>query len=185
MIFQKIVFRNWHRFLIDLGANMAPFCLPKSFQILPKKYPKRHQIFALFWHRFFIHFSSNLGPKLEPCWPLFRTLRGDGLGCSPLFCCVGFFFGFFRAGRWGTPSDRAPEPMGYPSWARFSDPFGLGFQRLCNPFCKFCGSFFASISALFSCSFSNLPCWLKGWSDYAKRQQFPIDLKWSWDPRID
>ena len=34
-IFQKIAFRNWHRFLIDFGANLAPFCLqnpPKSFQ---------------------------------------------------------------------------------------------------------------------------------------------------------
>ena len=29
-IFQRIVFRTWHRFLIDVGANLAPFCLPKS-----------------------------------------------------------------------------------------------------------------------------------------------------------
>merc|ERR1712110_660290 len=40
------------------------------------------------------------------------------------------------------PSDRAPKSMGYPSWARFSNPFGLGFQRFCVPFCKCCGSSF-------------------------------------------
>ena len=41
-IFQKIAFRTWHRFLIDFGANLAPFCLPKSTKILPKIDSKRH-----------------------------------------------------------------------------------------------------------------------------------------------
>ena len=76
-IFQKIALRNWHRFLIDFGANLAPFCLPKSSKILPKIDPKMHQIFDRFLHRFFVHFSSNLGPKLGPCWPLFRLKRED------------------------------------------------------------------------------------------------------------
>ena len=72
-IFQKIAFRNWHRFLIDFGANLAPFCLPKSTKILPKIDPKMHQIFDRFLHRFFLHFGSILGPKLGPCWPHFRS----------------------------------------------------------------------------------------------------------------
>ena len=71
-IFQKIALRNWHRFLIDFGANLAPFCLPKSSKILPKIDPKMHQIFDRFLHRFFLHFGSILEPKLGPCWPLFR-----------------------------------------------------------------------------------------------------------------
>ena len=63
-IFQKIAFRNWHRLLIDLGANMAPFCLPKSTKILPKIDPKMHQIFDRFLHRFF----SILAPTWDPTW---------------------------------------------------------------------------------------------------------------------
>ena len=112
-IFQKIAFRNWHRFLIDFGANLAPFCLPKSSKILPKIDPKMHQIFDRFLHRFFVHFSSNLGPKLGPCWPLFLLPGGDLVKCYPLLCCVGVFFRFFRPqARWGTP-------FWAPIWARF------------------------------------------------------------------
>ena len=55
-IFQKIAFRNWHRFLIDFGANLAPFCLPKSTKILSKIDPKSHQKNDRFLHRFFIDF---------------------------------------------------------------------------------------------------------------------------------
>ena len=111
-IFQKIAFRNWHRFLIDFGANLAPFCLPKSSKILPKIDPKMHQIFDRFLHRFFVHFSSNLGPKLGPCWPLFRRKRGDGEKCSCLLCWVYVIFRFF--GRPGV------------LWA----PFGLEIGRV-------------------------------------------------------
>ena len=121
MIFRKSAFRKSHRFLIDLGANMAPFWLPKTFQILPKIDPKMHQIFDRFLHRFFLHFGSILGPKLGPCWPHFPPKWGGPVEGRPLLCCAGFFSGFFRAGPWGTPSDRAPEPMGYPS-DRAPDP---------------------------------------------------------------
>ena len=81
------------------------------------------------------------------------------------------FFDFLARTPWGTPSDRAPKPMGYPSWARFSGPCGLGFQRFCGPFCKFCGSFLASLLALFSCSFSTFPAgtrWAGGVTRSAK-----------------
>ena len=77
-IFQKIAFRNWHRFLIDLGASLASFCFPKSTKILPKVDPKMNQIFDRFLDRFCLHFSSNLGPNLEPCWQFF-WLRGGNL----------------------------------------------------------------------------------------------------------
>ena len=108
-IFLKSHFDVHMDFWFDFGANLAPFWLPKSSKILPKIDPKRHQFFDRFLDGFFIHFGSNLGPNLEPCWPLFRTKWRGALGCSPLFCCVGFFFGFFRAGPWGTPSDRGPN----------------------------------------------------------------------------
>ena len=75
-IFQKIAFRNWHRFLIDFGANLAPFCLPKSTKILPKIDPKMHQNFDRFLHQFVLHFGSILGPKLGPCWPHFPPKWG-------------------------------------------------------------------------------------------------------------
>ena len=47
-IYQKIDFRNWHRFLIDLGANLAPFSFPISIKIASKSDFK--------WHRFFDRF---------------------------------------------------------------------------------------------------------------------------------
>ena len=52
-IFQKITFRNRHRFLIDFGANLAPFFLPKSTKIIQKSDPKRHSKIDRFLHRFF------------------------------------------------------------------------------------------------------------------------------------
>ena len=122
-IFQKIAFRNRHRFLIDLGANLPPFSSPKSTKILSKIDFKRHLFFDRFLHRFFIHFSSNLGLNLEPCWPLFRTKRRECLGCSPLFCWVYVTFRFF--GR--------PGPV--------LAPFGLDFGRFCAPFSKFWARF--------------------------------------------
>ena len=94
-IFQKIAFRNWHRFLIDFGANLAPFCLPKSTKILSKIDPKMQQFFDRFLHRFFIDFWSILEPNLGPCWPLFRLKRGAAVRVRPLFCCVTFFESIF------------------------------------------------------------------------------------------
>ena len=94
-IFQKIAFRNWHRFLIDFGANLAPFCLPKSTKILSKIDSKMQQIFDRFLHRFFIDFWSILEPNLGPCWPLFRLKRGAAVRVRPLFCCVTFLNRFF------------------------------------------------------------------------------------------
>ena len=122
-IFQKIALRNWHRFLIDFGANLAPFCLPKSSKILPKIDPKMHQIFDRFLHRFFVHFSSNLGPKLGPCWPLFRPKWGGSVGLRPVLCCVAFFNRFF-SNFW------SQGPMGYPIFGpqvRWGTPFLVDF----------------------------------------------------------
>ena len=126
-IFQKIALRNWHRFLIDFGANLAPFCLPKSSKILPKIDPKMHQIFDRFLHRFFVHFSSNLGPKLGPCWPLFRPKWGGSVELRPVLCCVAFFNRFFffeilTPGGDGVPHFWPPSPMGYPIFGGFLDP---------------------------------------------------------------
>ena len=102
---------------------MAPFCLPKSSKILPKIDPKMHQIFDRFLHRFFVHFSSNLGPKLGPCWPLFRSKWSDSVEFRPLFCCVAFlnrcFLNFWSQG-----------PMGYPIFGpqvRWGPPFLFDF----------------------------------------------------------
>ena len=51
---------------------MASFSLLKSTKIASKIDLERHRFFDRFWHRFFLHFGSILGPKLGPCWPLFR-----------------------------------------------------------------------------------------------------------------
>ena len=76
-IFQKIALRSWHRFLLDFGANMAPFCLQKSTKILPKIDSKMHRFFDRFLHRFFFDLASILEANLEPCWPLFLPKIGD------------------------------------------------------------------------------------------------------------
>ena len=115
-IFQKIAFRNWHRFLIDFGANLAPFCFPKSTKILPKIDPKMHQIFDRFLHRFVLHFGSILGPKLGPCWPHFPPKWKSAVGRRPPLCWVYVIFRFF-----GRPG---------PLLARF----GLDFGRFGPPF---------------------------------------------------
>ena len=67
-IFQKIVFRNRHRFWIDFGANLLPFSLPKSTKIASKIDLERHRFFDRFLHRFFLHFGSNLEPSWAPSW---------------------------------------------------------------------------------------------------------------------
>ena len=127
------------------GANLVPTGLHFPSQNPPKSFQNSIPRVIIFVDRFLDGFltdlGSILGPNLGPCWHHFRP-KWCGTKVFPsLFCFVRFFLGFFRAGPWGTPSDRAPEPMGYPSCARFSDPFGFGFQRFCGPFCKFCGSF--------------------------------------------
>ena len=67
-IFQKIAFRNWHRFLIDLGANLPPFSFPKSTKIPSKIDFQSHRIFNRFSHQFLHRFGSNLGPSWAPSW---------------------------------------------------------------------------------------------------------------------
>ena len=116
MIFKKIAFRNWHRFFNDLGANMAPFWLPKSFKILPKIDPKMHQSFDRFLHRFFLHFGPILGPKLGPCWPHFPPKWCDPVGRRPSFSWVYVIFRFF-----GRPGPLLAQ-FG-PDFARFGLPF--------------------------------------------------------------
>ena len=100
----KIALRSWHRFLIDFGANLRPFFVPKSTKIASKIDLERHR----FFHRFLIDFGSILEVNLGPCWPLFRLQKGGACGSPPLFLLRCFFesifFRFFGPrGRWGTP----------------------------------------------------------------------------------
>ena len=94
-IYQKIAFRNLYRFVIDFGANMPPFSLPKSTKILPKIDPNMHQFCDRFLHRFFIDFCSIWEANLEPCWPPFRSKWGGAIKSRPLFCCAYVLFRFF------------------------------------------------------------------------------------------
>ena len=105
-IFQKIAFRNWHRFLIDLGANLPPFSFPKSTKILSKIDFKRHLFFDRFLHRFFLDLCSIWEANLEPCWPHFPPKWGDGNWLPPLFCWVYVVFRFLGH----------PGPLLAPSW---------------------------------------------------------------------
>ena len=123
-IFQKIAFRKWHRFLIDLGANMAPFWLPKSSQILPKIDPKMHQIFDRFLHRFFLHFGSILGPKLGPRWPHFPLTWGNAVGRRPPFLLGLCYFLVF----WSSWPPLGPiSARFWRVWASILEVFGLHF----------------------------------------------------------
>ena len=131
-IFQKIAFRNLHRLLIDFGANLLPFSLPKSSKILSKIDFKTHHFFYRFWHRFFYRFSSILGPKLDSCWPprrpqdASRTPRealwgGSGLCWDTVFTSTG--------------SKEPPRPPGPPLGGRFCwgfDSFLVDFWWIFN-----------------------------------------------------
>ena len=69
---QHIAFEIAHRFWILAGANLRPFFHQKSTNIALKVDSKRHCGFDSFSNSFSIDFGSILGPKLGPCWPLFR-----------------------------------------------------------------------------------------------------------------
>ena len=78
MISRKSAFRKSHRILIDLGANMASFWLPKTFQIHSKINPKMHQFFASIFFVFWLHIGTQVGAMLAtfssrikwgPCGP--------------------------------------------------------------------------------------------------------------------
>ena len=113
-IFQKIVFRTWHRFLIDCGANLASFSVPKSIKIVPKIDFKMHQIFDWFLHRFFDHFSSILGPKLGPQDDPKTAQDAPKIAQKPQEHPKSKLNRFFVRPREGTPSH---SPMGYPPLA--------------------------------------------------------------------
>ena len=120
---QKIVFRNRHRFLIDFGANLRPFFLPKSTKIVLKTDLERHRFFDRFLHRFFLHFGSILGPMLGPCWLLFRyKTPSRRLQDGPR--CLQRRFGSPKTAR--EASKPAPEPSRPRFWTifdRFLDHF--------------------------------------------------------------
>ena len=113
---------------MDFGANLAPFCLPKSTKILPKIDPKMHQIFDRFLHRFFIDFCSFWEANLAPCWRHFPPKWCDRIKFLPLFCWVYVIFRFFGANPLGYPIGPCPKADGVPllglvfgpMWARFS-----------------------------------------------------------------
>ena len=124
-IFQKIAFRNWHRFLIDLGANLPPFSFPKSTKIPSKIDFKRHRFFDRFLYRSFFEFGSILEANLGSCWPHFLPKWGDPVGCRPLFCWVYVIFRFFG------PPGPFLAPFGLDlggSGARFWKIFGFYFE---------------------------------------------------------
>ena len=66
-IFQKIVFRKWHRCLIDLGANRASFWLPKSSQILKIRAPAagRARFFKIWRSKLDLPDLEHLSPPLQ------------------------------------------------------------------------------------------------------------------------
>ena len=111
----------------------------KSFQ---KSIPRCINFFNDFW----MDFLFILAPTWDSTWNHVGHFFGQNGGAlwrpALFFVRSMLFFDFLARTPWGTPSDRAPKPMGYPSWAWFSGPCGLVFQRFCGPFCKFCVSFF-------------------------------------------
>ena len=92
-IYQKIGFRNWHRFLIDFGANLARFGIPKFSKIPPKSIPR--------YINFLIDFGIDLGidffyPFWKPTWDQvghFFLQNGGGL-CDAAHLFAGFMLFF-------------------------------------------------------------------------------------------
>ena len=74
---------------------MPPFSLPKSTKIPSKINFKRHRFFDRFGHRFLCDFGSVLGPKLGPCWRLFRPKWGPLGHASAFFVTLPFFSDFW------------------------------------------------------------------------------------------
>ena len=119
-IFRKIAFRNWHRFLIDLGANMASFWFPKTCPILQKIDPKTHQFFDRFWYRFLD------GPRGPQDRPRRRSKRQDGPKRPP------------RA----TKSSHANLHFSILAAKSFQSPLKTAPRAICGWFfCQFCNRF--------------------------------------------
>ena len=164
--FKKSLFEvGWHRFLIDVGANMPPFFHQKSTNNLPKIDPKRHHFFDRFLHRFFFDFASILEANLEPCWPIFRSKHGDAELAEGGLCWVYLLFRFLgRPGPLLAPSGLDLGGFGRPFW-RFLVPIFITIS-------KFLASTFSATLALCWSIFFTKIWFLMGWWGYAKRKGF-------------
>ena len=139
--FNKIVLRNWHRCLLDFGANMLPLILQNTTKILPKIYPKRHRFFDRFLHRCL----SILVRFWKPTWSHvghFFAQNTATLTNGWVFYVGSVFFSVFWAS-W--------PPLGA-LWARFGrvrasilEVFGAHFL---HNFQVFCTHFFSNHSPM-------------------------------------
>ena len=130
-----------------LGANMAPFWFPKSFKILPKIDPKRHQFFNRFLHRFLLVFGGQLGAMLAT----FSFKMVQGCGAPPLFLLTLCYFSIF----WSSWPPLGPIwPRFGRVWASILDVFGLHFGRFWS---RFRSHVACSFGTFLSCSFLKLP----------------------------
>ena len=151
---------------------MAPFCFPKCSQILSKINPKMHQIFDRFLHRFFYRFLVDLGGRVGAMLATFSAKMEVRESTPPLFLLGLCYFSIFFARDPGVPHRIVPQSRwGTPPVLGFRTHLGSVFKGFVVHFASFAALFLASILALFSCSFSNFPCWLKGWWGYAKRKE--------------
>ena len=93
-IFQKIVLRSWHRFLIDFGANMPPFSTKNRPATSQKSIPRG----IIFSTDFCIDFSTMLLRFWRPTWlhvgHFFAQNTATLTDILVFFVGSVFFFGF-------------------------------------------------------------------------------------------
>ena len=140
---------------------------PKTAQ---KSIPRGINFLIDFW----MDFLSILAPTWGPTWSHVGHFFGQNGGTAwkaPLFFVALVFFSDFFARDPGVPHRTVARiRWGTPPGLGFRAHVGSVFKGFVVHFASFAALFLASILALFSCSFSNFPCWLKGWWGYAKRQ---------------
>ena len=118
-IFQKIAFRKWHRFLIEILSNPP--------QNRSQDASNFWSIFASIISPFWLHLGTQVGAMLATFW----AKNGGSVACSRPFCFYGVFFPLFGP----------PGHLLGPIWGPFWQVFGFILAQFWRTSWPFLGSF--------------------------------------------
>ena len=163
--FEKSAFKVHIDFWSHFGLNLASFGKQKPTKFVHKSTPRGINKKNRFLHRIFIDFWSILEANLEPCWPLFRSKRGEAERAEGGLCWVYLLFRFFgRPGPLLAPSGLDLGGFGPPFW-RFLVPIFFTISKFFPP------TFSASLALCWSIFFTKI-WFVMGWWGYAKCKDF-------------